>query len=99
MRNILLIGAGRSASSLIAYLITHAEGQNWMLTVGDFSEELARQKTGGLNRTRAIRFDVLDGQQRKDEISKSDIVISMLPAHLHLPVAEECIRQKKNLVD
>jgi len=69
-----------------------------MLTVADVSEELARQKIGGNKQAKAIRFDIHDEKLRVEEISKSDIVISMLPAHLHLPVAEECVRQKKNLV-
>ncbi len=98
MRNILLIGAGRSSSSLIKYLLDHSVKEDWTLTVADVSEELAGQKTGGHDRGKAIRFDVQDEHQRIAEVSKADIVISMLPAHMHLAVAEECIRQKKNLV-
>ena len=98
MRHILLIGAGRSSSSLINYLLNHASTHDWTLTVADISEESARQKIGGHAGGRAIRFDIQNEKQRVDEISKSDIVISMLPAHLHLPVAEACVRWKKNLV-
>ena len=81
MRHILLIGAGRSSSSLINYLLANAVEQDWTLTVADFSEELAKQKTGGNSKATAIRFDVNDENQRRVEISKSDIVISMLPTH------------------
>ena len=98
MRNIFLIGAGRSSSSLIGYFLDHAQEQNWMVTVGDVSEELARQKTGDNPHGKAIRFDIADKIQLEKEISKSDLVISMLPAHMHVPVAESCIRLKKNLV-
>ena len=35
MRKILILGAGRSASSLIHYLITHADRQEWRITVAD----------------------------------------------------------------
>jgi saccharopine dehydrogenase-like NADP-dependent oxidoreductase len=98
MRNILLIGAGRSSSSLIKYLLDHSKEQQWVLTVADVSEELARKKTGGHSGGHSIGFDITNEKQRAEEISKVDIVISMLPAHMHLPVAQECIRLKKNLV-
>ena len=80
MRNILLIGAGRSASSLIKYLLDNSLEQNWMVTVGDISKELALSKTKGHERAKAIKFDVGSEIQRVREISKADIVISMLPA-------------------
>ncbi len=69
-----------------------------MVTVADVSIELARQRINGHKNGRAIAFDVNNETQRNEEISKTDIVISMLPAHLHLPVAQECVHQKKNLV-
>ena len=98
MRQILLIGAGRSSFSLINYLLQNASAQDWTVTVADVSEESAKQKISGHTHGRAIRFDIHNEKQRMDEISKSDIVVSLLPAHLHLAVAEECVRQKKNLV-
>ena len=72
MRNILLIGAGRSSSSLIRYFLDRAPEQDWTLTVADFSEELAKQKIGGHNTGRAIRFDIKDEKLRVEEISKSE---------------------------
>jgi len=98
MRTILLIGAGRSSSYLIKYLLDNAKEQNWNLTVADVSEDLAKKKINGHESGRAIRFDINDEEQRLTEIKKADIVVSMLPAHMHLPVAIECIRRKKNLV-
>jgi len=47
---------------------------------------------------KAIRFDVKDESVRSAEVSKADIVISFLPAHLHVPVATECVKQGKHLV-
>ena len=35
MKHILLLGAGRSASVLISYLLQNAATQNWTLTIGD----------------------------------------------------------------
>jgi saccharopine dehydrogenase (NADP+, L-glutamate forming) len=98
MKNILLIGAGRSASTLIKYLLDNSGKENWKITVGDISLELAKQKIGNHPNAHAIAFDMNNETQRAVEIAKADMVISMLPATLHLPVAKECLKQKKNLV-
>ena len=37
MRNILVIGAGKSASNLITYLIGKSEQENLHITIGDLS--------------------------------------------------------------
>ena len=98
MRNILIIGAGRSASSLIQYLLNKSEEQNLHLTIGDLSIELALRKTKNHKNATAIALDIFNEKQRKAEIEKAAIVISMLPAHLHIEVAKDCIFFKKNMV-
>ena len=54
MRHILVIGAGRSASSLIKYLLENSEKENLHITIGDLSEELAKQKTKNHKNATAI---------------------------------------------
>jgi saccharopine dehydrogenase-like NADP-dependent oxidoreductase len=98
MKNILLIGAGRSASTLIKYLSDNSQKENWKVTVGDISEDIAKQKIKNHPNSHAIVFDVNNEDQRVGEISKADLVISMLPATMHLSVAQECLKQKKHLV-
>jgi saccharopine dehydrogenase-like NADP-dependent oxidoreductase len=98
MRNILIIGAGRSASSLIQYLLNKSEAENLHLTIGDLSKELAQRKTNNHKNATAIALDIFDAIQRQTEIQKADIVISMLPAHLHIEVAKDCITYKKHMV-
>jgi saccharopine dehydrogenase-like NADP-dependent oxidoreductase len=98
MRKILIIGAGRSASSLIKYLLDKSEAENLLLTIADLSEALANKKTGNHKNARAISFDVCNDEQRKQEIQQADIVISMLPAHLHIEVAKDCVFYKKNMI-
>lgn len=98
MRNILIIGAGRSATYLIDYLLEKSAPENLHITIGDLSAELAARKTNGHPNARAIAFDMFNEQQRHDEISRADIVISMLPAHLHFEVAKDCITYKKHMV-
>lgn len=98
MRNILIIGAGRSASSLIKYLLEKSESENLHLTIGDLSLELAQRKTNGHKNATAIALDIHNTEQRQAEIQKADIVISMLPAHMHVEVATDCITFKKHMV-
>lgn len=98
MRHILIIGAGRSASSLIQYLLNKSEEQNLHLTIGDLSLELAQRKTKNHKNATAIALDIYNEDQRRNEIQKADIVISMLPAFMHIEVAKDCILFKKHMV-
>lgn len=98
MKNVLIIGAGRSASSLIKYLLEKSESENLHITIGDLSLELAQRKTKGHKNATAIALDINNTEQRQSEIQKTDIVISMLPAHMHIEVAKDCITFKKHMV-
>ncbi len=98
MKNILVIGAGRSASSLIRYLLDKSESENLNITIADLSEELAKKKTGNHKNARAIAFDIFNEKQRREEITRANIVVSMLPAHLHLEVAKDCLTIGRNMV-
>jgi saccharopine dehydrogenase-like NADP-dependent oxidoreductase len=98
MRNILIIGAGRSASSLIKYLLRKSAQENLKVTIADLSIELARRKTYNHPNSNPIALDINDVEQRRAEIQKADIVISMLPAHMHIEVAKDCVTYKKNMV-
>ncbi|MEN8137730.1 MAG: saccharopine dehydrogenase C-terminal domain-containing protein [Bacteroidota bacterium] len=97
-RKILVIGAGRSTTSLINYLLKKSEEENLEITVGDVSVELAREKVQGFSNGKAIDFDVFNDEHREKEIRNADIVISMLPARFHIQVAKDCIRYRKPMV-
>jgi saccharopine dehydrogenase-like NADP-dependent oxidoreductase len=98
MRNILIIGAGRSASSLIKYLLNKSESEQLQLTIADLSLELAKKKTNNHSNAVPIQLDIANIEQRQKEIQKADIVISMLPAHMHIDIAEDCLSFKKHMV-
>ena len=98
MRTILIIGAGRSASSLIQYLLNKSVSEDLHLIIGDLSLALAEKKTNKHPNATPIALDIFDESQRKNAIQKADIVISMLPAHLHIEVARDCIVYKKHMV-
>ena len=98
MRNILIIGAGRSATSLIRYLLDKSEVEELYITIGDISIQNAQKFTDGHPNARGVLLDVFNEPQRKKAVEKSDLVISMLPAHYHIEVAKDCIEFGKHLV-
>lgn len=97
-KKILVIGAGRSSSSLIKYLLDNAESQDWQVRIGDMNLELAEERVGGNSHGHAFKFNALDAAEREEEVRNSDFVISMLPARFHMEVVKDCIRFKKNLI-
>ncbi|MCP1995315.1 saccharopine dehydrogenase family protein [Flavobacterium sp. HSC-61S13] len=98
MRNILIVGAGRSASSLIKYLLEKSDLENLHITIADLSLELAQKKTQNHPNATAISLDLFDVEHRREEIAKASIVISMLPAFMHIELAKDCLTYKKHLV-
>ena len=98
MKNILIIGAGKSSSSLIKFLIDKSDAENLRILIGDLSTKNATKIINNHKNAKAIVFDVFNEQQRETEIEKSDLVISMLPARFHIEVAKSCIKFKKHLV-
>lgn len=98
MNNILIIGAGRSSTALIDYVLNAAEKNNWFVTVADIDPTLAHAKIQGHKNARATWLNVSKNNDRKDLILRTDVVVSILPAHLHLEVAHDCIKFQKPII-
>ena len=58
MKNILVIGAGRSATTLISYLLDNASDNDWFISIADYSLRLAEDAVDNNKRGSAIFFDV-----------------------------------------
>lgn len=98
MRKILVIGAGKSASQLINYLLNKSEAEKLQVTVGDISLENARKLVGDHKNGAAIKLDVFNTSDREKAIQEATIVISMLPARFHIEVAKDCVTYGKSMV-
>ncbi len=99
MRSILILGAGRSASSLIQYLIQHAPAQAWRITVADKDAAHATKLTAaGPEVATGVALDAADAEARAALIARHDLVISMLPAFMHMDVVKDCLRLKKHVL-
>lgn len=98
MNNILIIGAGLSSTALINYVLSQAAEKGWYVTVADADPQKADEKIRNHPNGRAAWLDVMKVNDRRDLISRADVVVSLLPAHLHLEVAHDCIKLKKHLI-
>ena len=97
-KEILVLGAGRSSSSLIAHLLGQAEEEGWVIHVGDLNLEAAEAKVGGHACGRAFELSATDVTDRNARIAKADLVISMLPAFMHVDVAKVAIEEGVNMI-
>ena len=98
MRKILVIGAGKSTSYLLDYLLGKAEAENLEITIGDINPAAIPSSIGEHTHCTVIALDIFEDTARQKAIEHSDIVISMLPARFHIMVAQDCVRLKKHLV-
>ncbi|NML63964.1 saccharopine dehydrogenase [Hymenobacter sp. RP-2-7] len=95
---LLLLGAGRSASALIEYLLRHAPAEHWFLTIADAqAAHLAPALAMHSQYVRVLPFDAHDAAQLDARVQEADLVISMLPAALHPVVAAACLRHRRHL--
>ena len=75
MRTILVIGAGKSTSQLISYLLEKSVTEKLTITLGDISLSNAEKLINGHPNGHAIKLDVFNAGQRQEAIQKVDIII------------------------
>ena len=98
MKTIVLIGAGKSATVLIDYLIAEAETNKWKFIIADSNREQILLKTNNSKFAEAVQLDVTNEKQRGNLIQRAHVVISMMPPALHFLVAKDCVEYRKHLL-
>lgn len=98
LRKIVILGAGKSTSYLLDYLLEKSEDEKLHLTICDLFPDALPDKIKDHKACSTLKLDIFNDAERNDAIKESDIVISMLPAHLHIIVAKDCIAHSKHLV-
>ncbi|HTR27981.1 MAG TPA: saccharopine dehydrogenase C-terminal domain-containing protein [Puia sp.] len=98
MSTILLFGAGKSATTLIRYLIGVAGPRGWRVVVAENNLELALSKIGSAACAAAVPVDVGNEAERDRLVAEADVVISLLPPSLHFLVAQSCLRMRRHLL-
>ena len=97
MKKILIFGSGFSSSYILYYLLKESLSYNWHISVVDKNPVLAKKIFNNKNNTDILCFDVNCNEKRTKIISESDVVVSLLPIHLHNLIAKDCLSHNKSL--
>ncbi|THD69088.1 saccharopine dehydrogenase [Robertkochia marina] len=98
MSKILIVGAGKSTSYLIPYLLEKSNDIDLHITIADINLNNAQQACSGHHKCTAVKLDIFKQEERTDIISKHDLIISMLPASMHINIARDCLSLGKHMV-
>lgn len=94
--HILLLGAGKSATTLIQYLHSIAEKEKWQVTIADKDLTTVKEKLVPYPHLTAAQIDIDNREKRQHIIGKASLVISLLPPPLQLTVATDCLEAGKH---
>jgi saccharopine dehydrogenase (NADP+, L-glutamate forming) len=98
VKTILLLGAGKSATVLIDYLIETVKENKWKFIIADANKEQILAKTNHSPFAEAVALDVTNDDDRAALIERAHVVISMMPPSLHFLVAKDCVEYRKHLL-
>lgn len=98
VRTILVLGAGKSTSYLLDYFLKKANEENIHLKIGDLRPENIPDEFSRHSNCTVFMLDIFNEADRKKAVSEASIVVSMLPASLHINVAHDCIEFNKHLI-
>ena len=94
----MIVGCGKSSTSLIDYLYKYCISKNFIIQISDFSAKNLKFFRKKYPKIITKIFDVNDKKQREKIVINQSIVISMLPAKYHFLIAIECLKSNINLV-
>jgi saccharopine dehydrogenase-like NADP-dependent oxidoreductase len=98
MHTILVAGAGKSSIYLIEYLLENASRNKWHIIVADGDADSIARKIGKHSRAEAAVIDIKNNDEREPLVKRADIVLSLMPPHLHILLAKDCLKYGKNLI-
>lgn len=103
-KKVLLFGSGLMAEAVVSHLLRNPNVcfnlfKNMITIATNLIEEA--KKISERTEPKRCQYTLIDVTKEDDVlklIEKSDIVISYVPAFLHLHIAKACLKSKKNLV-
>ncbi|HTN18646.1 MAG TPA: saccharopine dehydrogenase C-terminal domain-containing protein [Chitinophagaceae bacterium] len=100
MVTVLIIGAGKSSSYLIETLLQYTIKKSgaWHVILADADEATLKRKTEKYPLAEIAVLDITNQAQRQKLVKRADIVLSLMPAHLHILLAKDCLEFEKNLI-
>ena len=97
VKQILVLGAGRSSLYLIEYLADYAQSQDMTLLICDKDVYYASTHLNALPAARFQNIDIFEESVLLPMIQNSEMVVSLLPAALHIHIAKWCLQFNKHL--
>lgn len=97
-RHLLILGAGKSSAYLFKYLKEQAAVQSFTVTIADINLDKTLEYWSGVAAFRWVKLSIDNQELLRSEIAKAQVVVSMLPYHLHPKIARLCIEFKRHLV-
>ncbi|KAG8740070.1 hypothetical protein FRC10_004790 [Ceratobasidium sp. 414] len=94
-KRILLLGSGMVARPAVEVFLGREDVQ---LVVASNNLSEARALVQSHPNAEVVLLDVSDRGRVAELVSGADVVVSLLPATLHVPIAEECIKHRRHLV-
>jgi len=98
MKKVLVVGAGRSATVCIDYLAEQAKNNSIELTVADATLDLVEKKVGQYAWVNQATINLDNLEELHTLISGKAVVISLLPADLHIILANACLVAQAHLI-
>jgi len=97
-KRILVLGAGKSSSYLIKFLSEKALSHDWQITIADNDIRAAQKKIGKSKLIQAAWLDASNLNALTKLVGMNQLVISLLPPHMHVEVAKICLLHKRHLI-
>ncbi len=93
-KKVTIFGAGLVVKPMVDYLAKHG----FDITVASRTLSKAEKLAAPHNNVTAKQFNSNDDAAMDDFVSNSDLVVSLLPATMHVKVAKSCIKNKTDMV-
>jgi saccharopine dehydrogenase-like NADP-dependent oxidoreductase len=97
VKHVVVFGAGRSSLYLIEYLAGYCQSADLQLTVCDREIGYAMQHIKNPHEVEFVELDIFDTGKVSALVQESVLIVSLLPAALHIHIARLCLSYKKNL--
>ncbi len=97
MNKIVLFGAGRSSLYLINYLNDWCINNNYTFIICDKTVAYAQQHTKNSSSIEWQEVDIFNVDEISVIIDRAALVISLLPASMHIHIAKLCLKHRCNM--
>jgi saccharopine dehydrogenase-like NADP-dependent oxidoreductase len=97
VNQILVFGAGRSSLFLIEILERYCQSHPFQLLVCDKDVAYAKANFVQSKNVTYQTLDIFNQDEVEALVQNSSLIVSMLPAALHINIAKLCLKHKKNL--